>query len=37
MEKKMDPENDESRWYDGLIEIICAIAIFAALIYAHCG
>ena len=28
---------EESRWYDGLIEIICGIAIFAALIYAHCG
>lgn len=33
----MDPEDEESRWYDGLFEIVCAVAIFVVLIILHSG
>ena len=33
-ELKME-ENQDNKWYDGLVEILCAVAIFIALIIAH--
>ena len=31
----MEQNQDDSKWYDGLFEILCAVAIFIALIIAH--
>lgn len=31
----MEQNQDDSKWYDGLFEILCAVVIFIALIIAH--